>query len=56
MMFDEYQVELKFPAEDKNLELSWGKNDLVEYGNRNNDSADIGYYWFSTTRMYIRKR
>ncbi|KAI0896460.1 hypothetical protein F4806DRAFT_508372 [Annulohypoxylon nitens] len=55
MMFDEYQVELKFPAEDKNLELSWGKNDLVEYGNRNNDSADIGYYWFSNTRMYIRK-
>ncbi|KAI0885868.1 uncharacterized protein GGS22DRAFT_179550 [Annulohypoxylon maeteangense] len=55
MMVHEYNIESKFPAEDPDLERSWGKNELVEYGSRDNFSANGGYYWFSTTRMYIRK-
>ncbi|KAI1452561.1 hypothetical protein F4805DRAFT_472308 [Annulohypoxylon moriforme] len=54
MMVNEYKIESKFPAEDPNLEWSWGKNELVEYGSRDNFSASGGYYWYSDVRMYVR--
>ncbi|KAI0836680.1 hypothetical protein F5Y06DRAFT_305137 [Hypoxylon sp. FL0890] len=55
MFVNEYSIESKFPAEDKRNEYKWDICDLVDYRSEYALNAGVGGYWFSDTRLYVRK-
>ncbi|KAI1140123.1 hypothetical protein F5Y05DRAFT_424056 [Hypoxylon sp. FL0543] len=55
MFAHEYSIESKFPAEEPRKEEKWGASDLVDYRGRHTMNAAPGAYWFSDTRLYVRK-
>ncbi|KAI1763830.1 hypothetical protein GGR53DRAFT_531041 [Hypoxylon sp. FL1150] len=52
---DEYELEDKFPAEAGSRLLDWNESDLIDYEGRSKSNTRAGGYWFSDTRLYVRK-
>ncbi|KAI0096052.1 hypothetical protein F4776DRAFT_561431 [Hypoxylon sp. NC0597] len=55
MFVHEYSIEEKFPAEKKRLQYRWEACDLVDYESEDTLNDSIGGYWYSNTRLYVRK-
>ncbi|OTA93940.1 hypothetical protein M434DRAFT_384900 [Hypoxylon sp. CO27-5] len=55
MFVHEYTIEEKFPAEEKRLQNRWEACDLVDYESKDTINDGIGGYWYSDTRLYLRK-
>lgn len=54
MIADEYNLENKFPAEDGGIK-DWKDSDLIDYKDRDSSNTRAGGYWYSHTRLYVRK-
>ncbi|KAI1418360.1 hypothetical protein F5Y13DRAFT_176464 [Hypoxylon sp. FL1857] len=55
MFVNEYNLENRFPAEDRRMERGLETSDLVDYRSEHFVDAAVGAYWFSNTRLYVRK-
>lgn len=55
MIADEYELEAKFPSEERSAILEWSESDLIDYEGRNKSNTRAGGYWFANTRLYVRQ-
>ncbi|KAI0099369.1 hypothetical protein F4814DRAFT_433034 [Daldinia grandis] len=55
MIVYEYSQEPRFPAEKEAVARKWGACDLVDYAHRDKLDAQVGAYWHTDTRLYVRR-